>query len=95
LLRLPWEQTPWMTKVFPTLHEWEERPLDAPEWQTAGQVLPSHFYSEMRRAAFRREAGWEYPIGETQTPYMILLPDQASRLSEQGLSQDSLSLTAS
>jgi hypothetical protein len=75
LLRLPWEQTIWMNKVFPTLHEWEARPLDAPEWETAGGVLPAHFYSEMKRAAFRREAEWEYPIGETQSLYLILLPD--------------------
>jgi hypothetical protein len=29
----------------------------------------------MKRAAFRREATWEYPIHETPTPYLILLPD--------------------
>jgi hypothetical protein len=75
LLRLPWEQMNWMNKVFPTLHEWEERPLDSPEWQTAGSVLPENFYSEMKRAAFRRDASWEYPIGETQALYLILLPD--------------------
>jgi hypothetical protein len=75
LLRLPWEQTPWMTKVYPTLHEWDERPLTAPEWATFDGVLPERFFSEMKRAAFRREAHWEYPLGETQTPYLILLPD--------------------
>ena len=75
LLRLPWEQTAWMNKVFPTLHEWESRSLDAPEWNAFGGVLPSNFYAEMKRAAYRREATWEYPIGETPTPYMILLPD--------------------
>lgn len=75
LLRLPWEQTPWMTKVYPTLHEWNERPLTAPEWADSKGVLPDSFFSEMKRAAFRREAQWEYPIYETQTPYMILLPD--------------------
>src|SRR5688500_842080 len=56
LLRLPWEQTQWMSKVYPTLNEWESRPLDAPEWNTAGGILPSNFYSEMKRAAYRREA---------------------------------------
>ena len=75
LLRLPWEQMNWMNKVFPTLHEWEARPLDAPEWETSGGVLPRHFYSEMKRAAFRRDAVWEYPIGETQALHLILLPD--------------------
>jgi hypothetical protein len=75
LLRLPWEQTAWMNKEFPKLHEWESRPLSAPEWKTSGGVLPPNFYSEMKRAAFRREAVWEYPLGETASPYMILLPD--------------------
>lgn len=75
LLRLPWEQTPWMTNVFPTLQEWESRSLSAPEWASSHGVLPENFYNEMKRAAFRREAVWEYPIQETQTPYLILLPD--------------------
>jgi hypothetical protein len=75
LLRLPWEQMPWMTEVFPTLLDWESRPLDAPEWTTSGGVLPENFYNEMKRAAFRRDASWEYPIGETPSPYLILLPD--------------------
>ncbi len=75
LLRLPWEQTPWMTKVYPTLHEWQSRPLDAPEWESFAGVLPQNFYNEMKRAAYRRDAEWEYPILETSTPYLILLPD--------------------
>lgn len=75
LLRMPWEQTPWMTKVYPTLHEWDERPLNAPEWATFDGALKENFFNEMRRAAYRREAHWEYPLGETQTPYLILLPD--------------------
>ncbi len=74
LLRLPWEQSNWMNKVYPELREWVSRPLGASEW-TEPCVLPENFYSEMKRAAFRRDAAWEYPIGETPTPYMILLPD--------------------
>lgn len=75
LLRLPWEQTHWMNQVFPTLQQWETRPLDAPEWAKSNGVLPEGFFSEMKRAAFRREATWEYPLGETPSPYFILLPD--------------------
>lgn len=81
LLRLPWEQTNWMNQVFPTLQQWESRPLDAPEWATSKGVLPEGFFSEMKRAAYRREATWEYPLGETPSPYFILLPDvQALRV---------------
>jgi hypothetical protein len=75
LLRLPWEQTVWMNEVFPKLCESAERPLDSPEWKTTRDILPSHFIKEMERAAFRRDANWEYPLNETQSPYGILLPD--------------------
>lgn len=75
LLRLPWEQTEWMSKTFPTLHEWDDRPLNDAAWANFSGVVPENFYNEMKRAAFRRDAHWEYPLGETQTPYLILLPD--------------------
>lgn len=75
LLRLPWERTQWMAQVFPKLHEWETRTLDAPEWKKFEGTLPDTIYNEMKRAAYRRDAYWEYPIGETPSPYMILLPD--------------------
>ncbi len=77
LLRLPWEQLPWMNKIAPTLPEWETRALDAPEWGNfeSESVLPDRFYNEIKRAAFRRDAYWEYPIHETPTPHDILLND--------------------
>jgi hypothetical protein len=75
LLRMPWSYGGFMTQVFPTFGQWESRPLSAPEWATSGGVLPENFYREMKRAAFRREASWEYPIGETTSPYLIALPD--------------------
>lgn len=75
LLRLPWGVDYWMANVYPTLKEWDSRPLSAPEWESSDGVLPESFYDEMKRAAFRREASWEYPIQETQSPYLILLPD--------------------
>jgi hypothetical protein len=75
LLRLPWEQMPWMNNVYPTLESWENRPLKDPEWAKFAGVVPDRFYEEMKRAAFRRDASWEYPIFETTTPYMIHLPD--------------------
>jgi hypothetical protein len=76
LLRMVWEQTPWMSQEFPKLKDWDSRPLDAPEWTAAVDgVLPFGFYSQMRRAAFRRDAAWEYPIGETSSVFTILLPD--------------------
>ena len=74
LLRLPWERTQWMHDVFPTLQQWESRPLGAPEWAASNGVLPETFVREMKRAAHRRDAHWEYPIGEAPW-FGILLPD--------------------
>jgi hypothetical protein len=75
LLKLPWDQMPYMDQVYPTLHDWSVRPLDAPEWAdfTKEFVLPDDFYDVMKRAAYRRDADWEYPIDEP-LPF-ILLPD--------------------
>jgi hypothetical protein len=64
-----------MTKVYPTLVEWDSLPIGAPEWESSAGVLPESFYNELKRAAFRRDASWEYPIQEAQSPYLILLPD--------------------
>lgn len=75
LLRLPWDQAAFMSTEFPKFHEWNDRGLDDPAWATSDGVLPAKFYGEMKRAAYRREAIWEYPIGEVPSPYMILLPD--------------------
>lgn len=73
LLRLPWEQRAWMEKVYPNLQQWEDVPLTDPKWKEYSDI-PPRFFEEMKRAAYRRDAGWEYPIGET--PAMtILLPD--------------------
>ena len=77
LLRLPWDQLPWMNTIAPSLPEWETRALNAPEWSTFEQthIFPDRFYDEIKRAAFRREAHWEYPIHETPAPHYILLND--------------------
>ncbi len=73
LLRLPWEQRNWMEKIYPNLHKWDEVPLTDPKWKDYSDISP-RFFDEMKRAAYRREANWEYPIGEV--PAMIItLPD--------------------
>lgn len=73
LLRLPWEQRTWMEKVYPNLHKWDDVPLTDPKWKEYSDISP-RFFDEMKRAAYRREANWEYPIGEV--PAMIIaIPD--------------------
>ena len=75
LLRMPWDETKYFATVVPTYGKWETKPLDDPEWKDCNGVLPSDFYEEMKRAAFRRDAHWEYPIGEVSENAGILVPD--------------------
>ena len=75
LLRLPWEQVNYVSSdKFRDLDDWNSQPLDSPEWKDFRQSFPFRFYDEMKRAAYRREAAWEYPLSE-EPPFLILLPD--------------------
>ena len=74
LLRMTWDNSRYFAETVPTFERWETKPLDDPEWKDSHGVLPEDFYSEMKRAAYRRDAAWEYPLGEEPT-YGILLPD--------------------
>lgn len=87
LLRLAWEQTKYFTEVVPTFEEHLRLPLNDPKLIEAGPLLKDYFFEEMRRAAHRRTAHWEYPIGEQQN-LEIRLPDtQAARqIAGRGLS---------
>jgi hypothetical protein len=79
LLRMPWEQTLYFTKVVPTFDEYLDVPLDSPKLRNAGEVFNPGFYRTLKRAAYRRTADWQYPIGE-EPAAQILLPDvQGSR----------------
>ena len=80
LLRIPWDNADYFASVEPTFAQWETKPLDDPSWRESKGVLHESFYDEMKRAAFRRDASWEYPIGEVPNVSGILLPDiQGSR----------------
>jgi hypothetical protein len=87
ILRLAWEQTKYFTTVVPTFEEQLKLPLNDPKLIEAGPMLKPHFYEELRRAAHRRTAQWEYPLGE-QNNLEIMLPDsQAARqIAGRGLS---------
>jgi hypothetical protein len=87
LLRLAWEQTAYFSKVVPRFEEHLRLPLHDPKLIEAGTLLKRGLYEEMRRAAHRRTAHWEYPIGEQQG-MVISLPDVqgARQLAGRGLS---------
>lgn len=89
LLRLAWEQPEFMR----TAGDRFARQLEVPLSQTAeilalGTGLDDHVVAEMRRAAYRKTASWEYPLDDRPRSTLILLPDiQGSRLFvQQGLS---------
>lgn len=73
LLRMPWEQTNFMQLSRKRMNDWLEMEGDDPElleYESAFAV----FKGKMRRAAYIRNADWDYPIGE-QPLVTILLPD--------------------
>ncbi len=74
LLRLPWDEATYFSQVVPTFADYLDLPLDDPKVQQSGRVFYDRFYNELRRAAFRRFAEWEYPIGEKPLA-SIMLPD--------------------
>ncbi len=87
VLRLPWDQTPYFSDVVPKFRQFLEVPLsDRDRIRSAGAGLSPHFYDELRRAAYRRTADWQYPLDQKPISE-ILLPDvQGSRAIFRGLS---------
>jgi hypothetical protein len=79
LLRLPWEQTPYFSKVVPTFSDYLDLPLDDPKLLSKNNVFAASFYRALKRAAFKRTAEWEYPIGEEPFATIILSDVQGSR----------------
>lgn len=71
LLRLPWERIPYFREVVPTFSEYLDVPLTSPKLHG-----PEIFtlYDHLERAAYRRTADWQYPIGEHPLGE-ILIPD--------------------
>jgi hypothetical protein len=63
LLRLPWEQRNFMDLERKMINDWLEMDGDDPELIKREGVF-AHFKNKMRRAAYTRDADWDYPIGE-------------------------------
>ena len=73
LLRMPWEQSHFMELTRKRMDDWLEMKGDNPEllkYESSFAV----FKDKMRRAAYTRDADWDYPIGE-QPLVTIWLPD--------------------
>ena len=72
LLRMIFEQQKYMTTVVPKFKQWLEAPVDDPDMLR--EIRFHHFYQQLRRAAYIRDADWNYPINE-EPIFNILLPD--------------------
>ena len=72
LLRMIFEQQNYMTTVVPKFKQWLEAPVDDPDMLRG--IKFDHFYEQLRRAAYIRDADWNYPINEDPMNN-ILLPD--------------------
>jgi len=71
LLRMPWEQRAWMQEWLPQLAEIAKLSPDDPR---VAEFPFNRFAGEMRRAAFIRDAEWNYPLDDEPLDE-ILLPD--------------------
>lgn len=74
ILRMPWEQQPYMQNVFGTFDDDLDLAIDDPKIIENGTQGFDRFYRQLRRAAYKRTADWDYPVGEAPAAY-ILLPD--------------------
>ncbi|MGV3485395.1 MAG: hypothetical protein ACO1RT_13335 [Planctomycetaceae bacterium] len=75
LLRMVYEQQPFMKDVYPKLHEYAEMSIDDPRWK---EFHFDRFAAQIIRAGSMSDADWQYPL-RSDRPYMILLPDVQSQ----------------
>src|SRR5260370_29777453 len=80
LLRLPWDQTPYFAEVVPKFRQILEIPIsERDRIRAEGAGLMPHFYEELRRAAYRRTADWQYPLDQKPISEIPLPDVQGSR----------------
>ena len=73
LLRMPWEKTNFIDLQRKEMNDWLKMKGDDPKLIKREEVF-AEFKDKMRRAAYTRDADWDYPLGE-QPMISILLPD--------------------
>ena len=73
LLRMPWNESNFMELQSEKMAEWQAMEGDDPELVEYEDSF-FQFKEKMRRAAYTRDADWDYPLGEQPT-ITILLPD--------------------
>jgi len=77
ILRICWEQIPYFSKVVPTFSDYLDVPLGDARLRSEHDIFA--FFRVLKRAAYRRTADWEYPIGEEPAAGIILSDVQGAR----------------
>jgi len=75
ILRMVYEQQPFMKELYPRLHEFAEMDISDPEWK---DFYFERFAEQIIRAGSMSHADWQYPL-RSERPYLILLPDIQSQ----------------
>lgn len=75
LLRMVYEQQPFMKDLYPRLHEFAEMDNSDPKWKDFYFDL---FAEHIIRSGSMSHADWQYPL-RSERPYLILLPDMQSQ----------------
>jgi hypothetical protein len=71
LLRLPWERIPYFRETVPKFSDYLDLPLDDVKLRGEDVFI---FFPALKRAAYRKTADWQFPIGEEPIGN-ILIPD--------------------
>ena len=74
-LRMVYERNNYMEQVVPKFESWLDAPFDNQEMINGLRF--EHFYGQIKRAAFMRDADWNHPIGE-ESQVWIALPELAT-----------------
>jgi hypothetical protein len=75
LLRLTWEQQPTLMEQIRRAGDYQGGTLAEFDLEKFRKEVPLVRYSELKRAAYRTTAEWEYPLRETRDLHHVLLPD--------------------
>ena len=75
LLRMTYEQQPWMKEFYPKLGEFAAMDVNDPKLH---ELYFNRFAEQIIRAGSMKFADWEYPL-RSQRPYLIMLPDIQSQ----------------
>ncbi|MHC4398584.1 MAG: hypothetical protein ACYTG0_02780 [Planctomycetota bacterium] len=76
ILRLAWEKSDRVWKPLKMeAHKYLDMPAEEFSPEEAREKIPLFDFDELRRAAFRRDVDWQYPVNEGAQLQYLLVPD--------------------